>query len=464
MGDAFDVKNCRAITISNPAVAYAMLKGFKPFETRARIFPTGWYFLHIGAPSVRSESARALQRLCADALRVTWPNAPSNTELPVSSIIGCVYLGKVAKAANITNPWVIPGYGDKCHMIEKVIEFANVVPNVKGTQNVWYVKNSETLQALSSELQSSCIQTLPDRFPLCEDERSKKTDRAWNLRSGPCRVVTIRNPVEAYAMLKGFKPLDCRRKLIPKGWYFLYIGAQSVNSESSQTLQPLCANALQATWPQAPSAAELPTSAIVGRVCFGRVAKAATITNPWVIPGCGDKCHIIEKVVEFANVIPHLDSQRGVWYVRNPRKREALESELQRSTIRTLPDLFPRCEDERSKKTNQHSGMRQSRKRTTAPESEDIARKRRRTWVNMQRPRTVLNDPSTLRGANAPARTELPNVPAVPVRGTGIGTSAVQRVIVGRSWLRLLHLMQQHFLADTVPFTRSVVSTSPLPG
>ena len=60
------------------------------------------------------------------------------------------------------------------------------------------------------------------------------------------RTFTIHGSQVGRAMLRGYKRIESRKRRLAAGWYYLYVGRQSL-----QVLPPECLAALQKTWPKA---------------------------------------------------------------------------------------------------------------------------------------------------------------------------------------------------------------------
>ena len=117
-----------AMTVHGHAMALAMLRGYKRFENRPRLWAKGWYFLHVGGNPISPNLAKILLD--------TWPQAPDARELPRCCIVGMVRLGegRAVDEPKEKSPWAL---GPVCHPIEEAIELSGVVTEFKGRQGPW---------------------------------------------------------------------------------------------------------------------------------------------------------------------------------------------------------------------------------------------------------------------------------------------------------------------------------------
>ena len=174
----------KAFTIQGCQMGLALMKGYKPIETRSCRWRPGWYWLHVGKGGLRCVPGGE------KALRQCWPPdqvLPDETVLPQSCIIGRVRLGRVIPASRVSHAWVIDVACGKsrpagsagppsaagavvpkalwCHVIEEAEEFMHPVRNIKGCLNIWKVKDPEVRQRLKQALLSSTSRSFWPSFP-----------------------------------------------------------------------------------------------------------------------------------------------------------------------------------------------------------------------------------------------------------------------------------------------------------
>merc|ERR1712183_176513 len=71
------------LTVQGPQQGLAMVTGRKQIENRSWKIPFGWYALHVG-----SQPLKAIGSEWPERLRRSWPDAPPESALPSSKIIG----------------------------------------------------------------------------------------------------------------------------------------------------------------------------------------------------------------------------------------------------------------------------------------------------------------------------------------------------------------------------------------
>jgi hypothetical protein len=158
----------RAFTVHGPQVGLAMLRGVKRVETRNTPFPRGWYSVHVGGKSLKTSLA-----VGPDLIKITWPDAPAELELPMSCIVGRVHLSKVvrADAAAGVHSWVVRSAGAFSMVISQAVEFLVPILEIRGHQSIWYVKPPDVQQALRDAIANDNLREFPPLFADLADMR-----------------------------------------------------------------------------------------------------------------------------------------------------------------------------------------------------------------------------------------------------------------------------------------------------
>ena len=102
----------------------AMLRGYTHVETRSVRLAAGWYYLHIGKKKLEDTIAAGPALIAA-----TFLDAPEESDLPKSCIIGMIRLGKAVSAVDAAgmHPWALPSCGEYSIVVEQSVEFQAAV-------------------------------------------------------------------------------------------------------------------------------------------------------------------------------------------------------------------------------------------------------------------------------------------------------------------------------------------------
>lgn len=122
-------------------------------------------------------------------------------------------------------------------------------------------------------------------------------------------------------MVNGRKRIENRGWRIPRGWYALHVGGQSLAAAMGEEW----VERMRKAWPEAPPEQSLPRSKIVGLIHIleqktpaeCRAILKGDIQAVWA---AGPVCHVIDLAVPLRAPIPHR-GDRGLW----PISPEALE-------------------------------------------------------------------------------------------------------------------------------------------
>lgn len=117
----------QGLTLPCAVLAQATLEGRRCVDSRHWRIPYGWYALHAGSRPVPKESE--------EALRQTWPEAPSVEAMLTNVVGGLIYIeDKTLRPIDITgDPWTT---GPICHVVSKTITLPRPVIS-SGASGLW---------------------------------------------------------------------------------------------------------------------------------------------------------------------------------------------------------------------------------------------------------------------------------------------------------------------------------------
>ena len=147
-------QNLPMFTVQGPCVAWCMLHGHKPCETRSvNTWKPGWYGLHVGKSEVLD--AEVLQALEIAAQHIDLPAAEA---LLHSAIVGCVKLGPAVDASNVDHYWCLKGFGHFAYPIEASLIFDTPIVDIMGALGIWRVQDPQLLHRVQEAAGRAALQ------------------------------------------------------------------------------------------------------------------------------------------------------------------------------------------------------------------------------------------------------------------------------------------------------------------
>ena len=182
-----------AITVHGAQLAWCMLSGHKPLETRTqdsiktnRVFfsvssiqacissefclclqtsslqdwwPAGWYVLHVG----KNEPSSAVQQ-ALEAMQQDIADMPSEQSLD-KGLVGIIKLARVAASKDVQHPMCFPEYGDSCYSIVAAKKFKEAIHGVSGKPGRWTISKPDIIQQINEALIGVEEQEFADILP-----------------------------------------------------------------------------------------------------------------------------------------------------------------------------------------------------------------------------------------------------------------------------------------------------------
>jgi len=154
----------RTISLFEPLLSLAMLRGIKKHEMRKQRFRPGLYLLHTG----RSTTPDAI----AQTLRIEWPGAPDSAELTRGAIYGLAWFGAPAPVNQDTHgAWA--QFGAFGMPVLRTVEFAEPVANISGKLGAWHLEDAPAQQRIVEALRGSTYRVFPASRDLGQKGKSK---------------------------------------------------------------------------------------------------------------------------------------------------------------------------------------------------------------------------------------------------------------------------------------------------
>jgi hypothetical protein len=133
----------RGLTLKGPELTWAILDGRKLVENRTWRLSPGWYALHSGKGSLSAEAKMRLHALA--------PDAPEETSLPKSAIVGAIRVSHcLPLEACSQDPWAT---GPVCNVIAERAMLTSPIPH-RGALGTWPI-SKESIVALQNALEDA---------------------------------------------------------------------------------------------------------------------------------------------------------------------------------------------------------------------------------------------------------------------------------------------------------------------
>ena len=140
----------RCMSLMDPLLALAMMRGNKQHEMRKQKWSAGAYLQHVGKTKTPPEFARKLSE--------TWPDAPPSKPLPRSAIYGINWFGNAVPAADLSQePW--REFGAWGLPVLRSVEFAEPITGVSGQTGAWYLKDQAIKARVQAALSTGVLRT-----------------------------------------------------------------------------------------------------------------------------------------------------------------------------------------------------------------------------------------------------------------------------------------------------------------
>ena len=147
---AGQLKLTRCMSLIEPLLALAMLRGKKHHEMRTKKWQPGPYFLHVGKGETPPEFTSKLAE--------TWPDAPRSELLPRGAIYGIIWYGAPLPSTELADdPW--HGCGKWGMPALRGVEFAKPVTGVAGSMGTWYLKDEAIKAKVLAPLGTGTLRT-----------------------------------------------------------------------------------------------------------------------------------------------------------------------------------------------------------------------------------------------------------------------------------------------------------------
>mmetsp|Transcript_64801 Transcript_64801/g.130175 ORF Transcript_64801/g.130175 Transcript_64801/m.130175 type:complete len:152 (+) Transcript_64801:523-978(+) len=140
----------------------AMVTGRKRIENRSWHIPLGWYALHVGMKPLASIGVEWCERM-----KVAWPEAPPESKLPSSSIVGLIHVsdrrspGDCLPQDHKQNIWAV---GPVCHVISEAVVLQRPIQQ-GGGPHLWPIPSTtqEQIRRQLRDLEVQSYEILPRR-------------------------------------------------------------------------------------------------------------------------------------------------------------------------------------------------------------------------------------------------------------------------------------------------------------
>ena len=147
---AGQLQHDRCMSLFEPLLPLAMLRGHKQHEMRKQKWRAGPYLLHVGQTETPPEIATVLAQ--------EWPTAPPSETLPRGAIYGIAWYGAPLPAAELAHdPWHT--FGKWGMPVRRAVEFAEPVTGVSGKMRAWKLTDEATKSKVLTALSCGTLRT-----------------------------------------------------------------------------------------------------------------------------------------------------------------------------------------------------------------------------------------------------------------------------------------------------------------
>jgi len=144
------IKHDRCMSLIEPLLSLAMLRGIKRHEMRPQKWKSGAYFLHTGQKKTPPEFASMLAQ--------EWPTAPDSKTLPRGAIYGIAWYDSPVAAETLSqDPW--HKFGNWGMAVVRAVEFTEPVTGVSGKMGPWRLQDEAIKAKILAALGCGTLRT-----------------------------------------------------------------------------------------------------------------------------------------------------------------------------------------------------------------------------------------------------------------------------------------------------------------